>query len=294
MAVARWSVVEVDSDEELTDAHPDISVAVEWRSPGLTITACSSRCPSGGWCRPHEDHRFGVALVRHGAWRRRVGRVEQFVDPNTGYFRRAGEIVEIAHFADEVHTGTVIDVDPELATPVLAEIEHASGPFVVSPQIDLAHRLLAATLRPEEPDRVKVEDRTLSLIAAVVSQKHPRFPCHTRRTTSTARRRLIVDVCEQLHQAPNGSLVELARAVHYSPFHLSRSFQEVMGLTISRYRTQLRVHEVLMRLDEGARDLNRLAAETGFADHSHMTRTVVAHLGQPPSALREQLRRPPA
>jgi AraC-like DNA-binding protein len=99
-------------------------------------------------------------------------------------------------------------------------------------------------------------------------------------------------VCEQLHHSPNASLVELARAVHYSPFHLSRVFREVMGLTLSRYRTRLRLHDVLTRLD-GASDLNRLAADAGFADHSHMTRTFVTHLGRTPSALRDSLRSGP-
>ena len=98
-------------------------------------------------------------------------------------------------------------------------------------------------------------------------------------------------MCEQLHQTPNLGLVEIARAVNYSPFHLSRVFREVMGVTMSSYRTHLRVHKVLMHLEEGAPDLSRLAAETGFVDHGHMTRTLVAHLGKTPSALRDNLRR---
>jgi AraC-like DNA-binding protein len=174
---------------------------------------------------------------------------------------------------------------------VLAEIASASGPFVVTPHIDLAHRLLiSAALRDAAGH--DVEERTISLISAVLSQTYPRFGCHARRATSIARQRLVSEVCEQLHHTPNIGLVDLARAVHYSPFHLSRVFREVMGVTLSRYRTQLRMHEVLMRLD-GAADLNRLAAEAGFADHSHMTRTLVAHLGRTPSALRDRLRHTP-
>jgi AraC-like DNA-binding protein len=256
-------------------------------SPGLTITAPKSRCPTGGWSPPHEDFRFAIALVRKGAWWRRVNGVEHVVDANTGYFRRAGDVIEIAHFAEGDHSGTIISVDPESATPVLAEIAQASGPFVVTPHIDLAHRLLISAQRDAAVH--DVEERTLSLISAVLSQTYPRFGSHARRATSIARRRLVSDVCEQLHRTPNIGLVELARAVHYSPFHLSRVFREVMGVTLSRYRSQLRVHEVLMQL-EGADDLNRLAAEAGFADHSHMTRTLVAHLGRTPSNLRDSLR----
>jgi AraC-like DNA-binding protein len=261
------------------------------RLPGLTITAPRSRCAAGGWSAPHEDFRFGIALVRTGAWRRRVNGVEHFVDANTGYFRRPGELIEIAHFTDEAHAGTIIGVDPEVAIPAFAEVERASGPFVVTPNVDLAHRLLTSALRGAAVH--DVEERTLTLISAAMSQRHPRFESHTRRATSTARRRLVVEVCEQLHRTPNTSLVELARGAHYSPFHLSRVFREVMGVTLSSYRTQLRVHEVLLDLEAGAPDLHRVAADAGFADHSHMTRTLVAVLGGTPSALRDRLRQTP-
>jgi AraC-like DNA-binding protein len=277
-----------------TDAHPDVVNHVEWASSGLTITACTSRCAAGGWCPPHADERFGIALPRLGAWRRRVNGVEQFVDPNTGFFRRIGEITEVAHFADDVHTGTIIDIDSELVTPVLNELEQASGPFVVSPQVDLSHRLLATTIHRPELDEIDVQQRTLSLVSAVVDQKYPRFSGHSRRATSVARRRLVADVCEVLHRRTSASLVEVARAVNYSPFHLSRVFREVMGVTMSDYRMQLRVHDVLMRLEGGERDLSQLAADAGFSDHSHMTRTLVATLGHTPSALRARLIGTPA
>ena len=42
------------------------------------------------------------------------------------------------------------------------------------------------------------------------------------------------------------------------------------------------MHQVLLRLDEGAPALAQLAAETGFSDHSHKTRTLVAQVGLAP------------
>ena len=291
-----WSTVDVHARRDSRpsaagrdDPHSDVSADVEWQTPSLTITAKSSRCPAGGWCGPHERNSFGIGLVRHGAWQRRINGVETIVDPVTGYCFRPGETIEVAHFNDEVHTGTIIDIDPEQAAQVLAELAHVSGPFVVSPQIDLAHRMLIAACRSADSDAVEIEERTLTLIAAVVAQRYPRFPCHARRATSTARRRVVTAVCEHLYDSHDVSLVELARAVHYSPFHVSRVFREVVGVTISEYRTRLRMHQVLLRLDEGAPALAQLAAETGFADHSHMTRTLVAQVGLTPSALRERL-----
>ncbi len=50
------------------------------------------------------------------------------------------------------------------------------------------------------------------------------------------------------------------------------------------------MHAVLERLDKGDHDLSAVAAETGFADHGHMTRTVTGLLGAAPSVLRSRLR----
>ena len=123
-----------------------------------------------------------------------------------------------------------------------------------------------------------------------MTQRHPQFLNHARRATQTSRRRVVNGVREQLHRCRSTSLLELGRSVNYSPFHLSRVFREVMGVTISTYRTQMRLHDVLSRLEAGADDLTQLALETGFSDHSHMTRTLVAYLDTTQSALRSQFR----
>ena len=58
-------------------------------------------------------------------------------------------------------------------------------------------------------------------------------------------------------------------------------------MTIPQYRNRLRMHEALRRLNDGEHDLAAIAVASGFADHSHMTRSIVAHYGDPPSRLRE-------
>ncbi len=232
----------------------------------------------------------GIALPIRGAFRRRADGREHFVAPAVGFFRRVGEVTAVAHFDAELHSGTIVDLDRELATPVIADVTAASGPFVVTPQIDAEHRRLAASVRSRDPDDLEIEERTFALVGAVMSQRVTGFTRRpSRRAGSVARRRVAHDVCEHLHRTPASSLADLARAVHYSPFHLSRLFREEIGTTISAYRRNLRIHEVLLRLDAGERDLHGLAADLGFADHSHMTRTIVTRLGCTPSALRAEL-----
>jgi AraC-like DNA-binding protein len=63
-------------------------------------------------------------------------------------------------------------------------------------------------------------------------------------------------------------------------------------MTIPQYRRQLRVHAAVTEIAAGATDLAAIAATVGFADHSHMTRSIVARFGATPSRLRELLRAP--
>jgi transcriptional regulator GlxA family with amidase domain len=115
----------------------------------------------------------------------------------------------------------------------------------------------------------------------------------SRRAATVVAHRRLVGECAELLQASfheRLALREVAHRVGMSPYHLSRVFHQVTGVTMSQYRTQLRVHAVLDRLDAGDVDLAAVAADTGFADHAHMTRTLTGQLGANPSAIRARLR----
>ena len=85
------------------------------------------------------------------------------------------------------------------------------------------------------------------------------------------------------------TLAEIGRAVHTSPYHLARQFRGTTGHTIASYLLGLRLAIALDRLRQGERDLARLAAELGFASHSHFTERVRRTYGRTPSQLRTML-----
>jgi AraC-like DNA-binding protein len=112
----------------------------------------------------------------------------------------------------------------------------------------------------------------------------------TGRPESARRRRALVDSArEALADEPERSLPELAHELAVSPHHLSRIFRSITGQTISRHRMRLRTRAALERLSGGEHDLARLAADLGFADHSHLCRVVRNETGHAPSALRRML-----
>jgi AraC-like DNA-binding protein len=84
-------------------------------------------------------------------------------------------------------------------------------------------------------------------------------------------------------------LEELARVVHCSPFHLARQFRAVTGTSIASYLLRLRLAIALQRLAEGQADLAGLAADLGFASHSHFGARFRAVFGASPGSVRDSL-----
>jgi AraC-like DNA-binding protein len=52
---------------------------------------------------------------------------------------------------------------------------------------------------------------------------------------------------------------------------------------------RIRTRNALERLADGEQDLARIAADTGFADHSHLCRVLRSETAHTPSALRAAL-----
>jgi AraC-like DNA-binding protein len=84
------------------------------------------------------------------------------------------------------------------------------------------------------------------------------------------------------------TLGDVARAVHSSPYHLARVFQQQNGVPIHRYLTRLRLRASLERLQDGAGDLTALALGLGFSSHSHFSDAFRREFGCTPSAVRRR------
>jgi AraC-like DNA-binding protein len=231
---------------------------------------------------------YGLGISVQGAYRRRVRGADQIVDPNTGFLRFAGDEVGVEHFVGGRGAVTFLGVDPDVCPGFFDDVAPVPA-FTVTPEMALTHLRLVRAQRLGADD-VILESLALDLLGAAVEQHHEGVNSYSRRTTGDSRRRLVSQACELLHRpGPTIGLVNIAREIGCSPFHLSRVFHEITGLTIPQYRKRLRVHDALRRLNDGEQDLAAIAAASGFADHSHMTRSIVAQYGDPPSRLRELL-----
>lgn len=85
--------------------------------------------------------------------------------------------------------------------------------------------------------------------------------------------------------APFG-LADWADRHGIAPQSLSRGFRLAYGVSPKRYRLEQRARRAIRELPAWQGTLAGLAAETGFADQAHLTRTVAAIAGMPPQRLK--------
>lgn len=251
----------------MADMRESTAVAVTEDFAVHTVR-CTDHRP--GWSEPEPLTGHQIVLVRDGRFRMRSRHGRAVVDSTTGYAQAPGEEGQFAHPAGG-DVCTAVTLSPGLW-------RGPSGMVRVGARADVAHRLL---LRAGPDVAYEMAERLLGLLVHLVPDGDGR-----------TRRALVDEAREAIaggHPEAAG-LMPLARLLEVSPSNLSRTFRQETGMSVTRYRNRVRVGHALDRIERGERDLAGLAADLGFADHAHLTRTVKAETGHPPTALRRLLR----
>jgi AraC family transcriptional regulator len=108
----------------------------------------------------------------------------------------------------------------------------------------------------------------------------PRHPIRGRlgqRALQRIRDHVLTNLAEPIEVA------DLAALAGRSAFHFSRVFTRSVGMTPYRYVVHLRLQAAARHMREGRMGLAEIAADTGFADQSHLSRWVRRVYGVPPS-----------
>ncbi len=82
------------------------------------------------------------------------------------------------------------------------------------------------------------------------------------------------------------SIEQWAAQMRLAPQSISRGFRQAYGVSPKRYRLEQRTLRAISNLRTWTGSLADLAAESGFADQSHLTRAIVALTGLAPSRLK--------
>lgn len=258
------------------------SAAVLISTPDFSVREVTCRGGERHWSSPELSSEHSLVLVRSGMFQLRADGQESLVETTTAYLQAPGRAFEFAHpRGGDICTSVSVSTD-------LWQVNFADHSGVaalpVDAHVEMAHLMLLRAARGGDA-QYDAAERLLSLLGQAVRAEMPI------RRLSDAGARLVGAAREAIaaNDPHARSLVDLARYLGVSPFHLSRTFTAHTGTSLTRHRNRVRVSRALHRLLQGEDDLGRLAADLGFADQAHLTRTVKSHAGQPPASLRTLL-----
>ena len=273
----------------LAGSVPVVAMSEVALLPGASVWTvdCCAKHPGWSDVEVRGDHR--LVLVRGGRFLRRIGRCESTVDQTVAYLGVPGEAEQFAHPAGGDRC-TSIGVRPELWRSLAGE--HwvlARSDVYVDASVDLLHRRLLRAGRTSDIQFALAEEVVRLVAVAALAASRERSSAHRRgglpdAAVAAAARAAILD-----DEPGSHGLLPLAHRIGVSPFALSRACSAVMGISLTRYRNRVRVGRALARIEAGDRDLACLAADLGFSDQAHLTRTIRVHLGETPTALRTLL-----
>jgi AraC-like DNA-binding protein len=273
-------------------------------SPIVCVRDYTCRACRGGPAAEEHSSSNDIVLLRHGAFCKHFGRQGITADVNQAVFFSHGSTYRVSHPADCGDRGTVFVPAPRVLGDILRELDPSFDdhpekpfPFVTGPCEDgvfrrhrgLVQRLENADAQPLDP--LWADVTALQLIADVLEAAFTRHgvPPRRRRNGTVADHAERVEAVKTYlagRMSERLTLDDVARAVHASPFHLARVFQERTGVPVHRYLTRLRLRAALERLAGGATHLTALALELGFSSHSHFADAFRREFGQTPSDVR--------
>jgi AraC-like DNA-binding protein len=168
-----------------------------------------------------------------------------------------------------------------------------SRPFApISSGVYLAQRHLMEVLNTNaDVSDLAVEEYVIRLVRIILDEANEFWdtrakPKREPRPTCELRRVSIVEVVKEriaTEYWSNQSLASLASSVHCSAGQLARIFPAQTGFSIHSYQQHIRLRVALQLLRETPFELCDVAAQLGFANHSHFSTVFKRQFGIPPS-----------
>jgi AraC-like DNA-binding protein len=240
-----------------------------------------------GWSEPEVGLVHRVVFVRRGVFGLKLPGWAGVVDPLTAYVGFPGDEQQIAHRPGREDICTALSFDEAFAAEVMSE-RPAPGTLSTTGKLDLAHRVMLAHAR-RGLDDFGLSEAVTELLIGLFGR--PDGPGGVVRSSSRPEHRRLAEAARELLTADPAwvSFEGLARQLGVSRPHLSRVFRAETGHTLTQFRTRLRVIAALEQLQAGQRDLAGLAAQLGFADQAHLSRTMRSEVAASPGTVRNLL-----
>ncbi|MGI5273786.1 AraC family transcriptional regulator [Nonomuraea sp. CA-218870] len=258
-----------------------------WRSADRPIEAMHAHFARHVYHRhSHETYSFGMtedgaqSFTCRGAAHTSIPGMVMAFNPDDPHDGRAADALGFTYRIVHLGPGLVSEVLGDLAgrptgLPLFAE------PVVYDPALAAALRALHAALLGGAP-ALRREELLAATVGAMVRRAATRPVAATAASSGVAaragallRERFLDDL----------SIDDLAREAGTSRFAVYRAFRAAYGMAPSDYQRLLRLREA-RRLIAGGTPIGEVAALTGFADQSHLTRWFGRCFGLTPAAYR--------
>jgi len=230
----------------------------------------------------HQAPYFG--LLESGSYRESSGDLEIVYRPLTFAYHPAG----MCHL-DEIGPGGARFFMIELGESWLGVLKSLGATHEHLTQLHDSEALwLALRLRREvfgDGDDVARETKVAALLFELVGHAATNRPIDAVEPPwlAPAEMRLRESFAERL------DIARCAAEANVHPAHFARVFRRFRGRTIGAYVSHLRLLEACRKLSESGASLSEIAAASGYADQSHLTRSLARELGTPPGRLRRLL-----
>jgi AraC family transcriptional regulator len=228
----------------------------------------------------HVHTRPYFSMLICGSYRETCGSMAWDCVPGQVIFHGAGE-AHSDQFFDQGGELLNLEILPEFEQRLLGEgirIDQRTSvnhPYALELAVKLRHELRSR----DALSGVAIEGLAMELAACVLrgrSHREGRRENWLLQVEATLR--------ERFHKPP--SLSELAEMVQVHPVHVARTFRKRLQCSVGDYVRMLRVEAACKQLCHTDRPLAEIAAETGFTDQSHLSRTVKRYVGMSPMNLR--------
>ena len=230
---------------------------------------------------------FEMSQVR--VEKRMAGRIAHYERP-VGSLTINPAGYDFAADADEDVEILVVAVDPgrmalaaaEGALPEAQLIERLGGedPALFT----LARTLAFENVHNYPSGALSWNEAASSFVDGLVAGHTAAMPARSRGSLGKDQLRRLRDYVAAHLDEPIG-VEALADIAARSPFHFTRVFTRSVGMTPHRYVVHLRLQRAIELVREGRSGLAEIAARTGFADQSHLSRWVRRVHGVPLSRL---------
>ncbi|MFK7800701.1 MAG: helix-turn-helix transcriptional regulator [Anaerolineae bacterium] len=225
------------------------------------------------------------------------GRSQLAGSPNVVVFYNNRTEYERSKLTQEGDRCEYFQFSPLLLHEILASFDQTAQernhtPFLfthafVSRQNFIRQRQLLEQLEQPDVSRLKIDEMAIELLESIVADSFAQrgVKPHVKASTQSTHRQITFEAQKLLLTRFNEPLTlqGVAKSLYVSPYHLSRVFRQQVGRPLYKFLEDIRMRNAFERLADYPNDLNRLALDVGYANHSHFTAAFRKNFGFAPS-----------